>query len=198
MKRRTLATIGLASLLTAGGSPAERHGSLGGPDFRDLVLAPAVSDNLALLFGKFDTELVLCLEGERRGPDLHVTDFRMPHIFVSEAGRVQAASCDGGPRSIGTWHNHPPASYRLMSAGSHSLARNCYLSQTDINDFRRREEALVAVVSCDVRTYAYWRRDDLPEHDEDDMLLAPINRQFVRASFYGEGGVPRVTQARER
>ena len=147
--------------------------------FRNLVFEPKVSDNLALLFEKFDTELVLCLEGERRGVDLVVTDFRMPHIFMSETGRVQAESCKLGPRSVGTWHNHPSPYMRVVNSSSDVLSRNCYLSRTDITDFRRRTEANVTVVSCAPQIYAYWRRGDLESVVGEVALLPPPVGQLV-------------------
>ena len=166
--------------------------------FRNLVFEPKVSDNLALLFQKFDTELVLCLEGERRGVDLYVTDFRMPHIFMSETGRVQAASCKLGPRSVGTWHNHPSPYMRVVNSSPDVLARNCYLSRTDITDFRRRTEAQVTVVSCAPQIYAYWRRGDVDSAVGEVALLPPPVGQLVHSEIQDgreDGG---LKQARGR
>jgi len=176
------------------GTEVSSQVSLG--QFRDLVFAPGVSDNLALLFEKFDTELVLCLEGERRGVDLYVTDFRMPHIFMSETGRVQAASCRLGPRSIGTWHNHPSPHLRMAASSPDVLARNCYLSRTDITDFRRRTEAQVTVVSCAPRIYSYWRRDDVGSAVGEVALLPPPVGQLVQWEAQGDQGTSDLTQAR--
>ncbi len=166
--------------------------------FRNLEFEPRVSDNLALLFEKFDTELVLCLEGERRGVDLVVTDFRMPHIFMSETGRVQAASCRLGPRSVGTWHNHPSPYMRVVKSRPDVLARNCYLSRTDITDFRRRSEALVTVVSCAPEVYAYWRRGDVDSVVGEVALLPPPVGQLVHAEIPDNREDGGLTQARGR
>ena len=166
--------------------------------FRNLVFEPKVSDNLALLFEKFDTELVLCLEGERRGVDLYVTDFRMPHIFMSETGRVQAASCKLGPRSVGTWHNHPSPYMRVVKSSPDVLARNCYLSRTDITDFRRRTEAQVTVVSCAPQIYAYWRRDDVESVVGEVALLPPPVGQMVHSEIQDNREDGGLRQARGR
>lgn len=178
--------------------PADPDGTGRASDyFRNLVFEPNVSDNLALLFEKFDTELVLCLEGERRGVDLYVTDFRMPHIFMSETGRVQAASCSLGPRSVGTWHNHPSPYMRVVNSSPDILARNCYLSRTDITDFRRRTEAQVTVVSCAPQIYAYWRRGDVDSVGEVALLPPPVG-QLVHSEIQDgreDGG---LKQARGR
>ena len=173
-------------------------GSLaGGGEFRDLVLDSKVADNLALLFAQFDTELVLCLEGELRGPDLHITDFRMPHILASESGRVQASACELRGNSVGTWHNHPAPPYKLSAAGSERLARNCYLSRTDLADFLRRDDAIVTVVSCAPDVYAYWKRDDVMTATSDAAMLLPPEGQLVHAELM-DGAAAGLTQARER
>jgi hypothetical protein len=166
--------------------------------FRNLVFEPKVSDNLALLFEKFDTELVLCLEGERRGLDLYITDFRMPHIFMSETGRVQAESCKLGPHSVGTWHNHPSPYTRIVNSSPDVQARNCYLSRTDITDFRRRAEAHVTVVSCAPQIYAYWLRGDVDSVVGEVALLPPPVGKLVHSKIQDgreDGG---LTQARGR
>lgn len=165
--------------------------------FHRLVLAPAVADNLALLFEKFDTELVLCLEGEHRGADLYVTEFRMPHIHLSQTGRVQAASCRSHRRAIGTWHNHPALQLTLASLNPQTLSRNCYLSRTDIDDFQRRKDALVSVVSCGPHTYAYWRRGDVRSVADEVALLPPPPGQLVQSEIWRDRGVTDLTQARK-
>lgn len=198
--RRRLWLVLLIALIA--GHPAERDpqgaGSTATPTFRSLVLSPSVSDNLALLFAQFDSELVLCLEGERRGPDLYITDFRMPHILVSETGRVQASACKPDARSVGTWHNHPIPAIDLVSSTPERVADNCYLSRTDIADFRRRSDAQVSMVSCGPRTYAYWTRADIAVASDDAALLPPPAGQLVRAQPGKEGGVTDLTQARQR
>jgi hypothetical protein len=166
--------------------------------FRDLVVTPAVSDNLALLFSQFDTELVLCLEGEWRGPDLYITDFRMPHILVSETGRVQASGCKSNRRSVGTWHNHPAPGPTFAKAKAEVLARNCYLSRTDIADFRRRAEALVTVVSCAPHTFAFWSRADVEEAESEVALLPPPEGQLMHYTMQDELRAGPLTQARRR
>jgi hypothetical protein len=176
----------------------DEYGVAGESRFGTLVMAPAVSDNLALLFEKFDTELVLCLEGEQRGADLHVTNFRMPHIYTSETGRVQAASCQPGLAVLGTWHNHPAAGSALGSSNTQELERNCYLSRTDIDDFRRRTDALIAVVSCGPRTYAYWGRGDVERVEDDAVTLPAVPGQLVRSERGPDDPERRLTQARER
>ncbi len=197
MKRVSwLLIVAVSAALT---QPAGEHAYERASDhFRNLVLEPKVSDNLALLFENFDTELVLCLEGERRGADLVVTDFRMPHIFMSETGRVQAASCKQGPRSVGTWHNHPSPYMRMANSSPDVLARNCYLSRTDIIDFRRRKEARVSVVSCAPQIYAYWRRSDVEAAVGEVALLPPPLDQLIHSEILDgreDGG---LTQARGR
>ncbi len=173
-----------------------------GPDraargqFRHLILLPAVADNLALLFNQFETELVLCLEGERRGEDLYITDFRMPHILVSETGRVQASSCNGNSKVVGTWHNHPAPRLGLVAAKPEVQSRNCYLSRTDIGDFRRRKNAQVTVVSCAPHTYAYWQRRDVEAAEADVALLPPPSGQLVRSEAADARRSSDLTQAR--
>lgn len=198
MKRVCWLLIGLTAL--AVGQPASlgTQASASVDDFQQLVLSPAVADNIALLFGKFDTELVLCLEGERRGTDLYVTDFRMPHILTSETGRVRAASCKPSRRTVGTWHNHPPTGLNLVSASPEALARNCYLSRTDITDFQHRRNALISVVSCAPRTYAYWKRSDVESLSSDRALLLPPPGQLVQAGLREDPPASGLTQARER
>lgn len=195
MKRTAWLLILAVSL--AVGRPAGAGDPAGSGEFRALLLAPQVSDNIALLFHQFDTELVLCLEGEWRGPDLFVTDFRMPHILASEAGRVQASACKPSRRSVGTWHNHPAPNHRLASAGSERLARNCYLSRTDIADFRRRGDAVVSVVSCAPDVFAYWMRSDLDSVGGEIALLLPPEGQLVHSET-PDGGAASLTQARGR
>lgn len=198
MKRISYLLIAVASV--AVGQPVDpaHPGPRDYGQFSNLVFAPAVSDNLALLYEQFDTELVLCLEGERRGSDLFITDFRMPHIFVSESGRVQAESCRPGPRSVGTWHNHPRPHRSLARSSPEVTARNCYLSRTDIIDFRRRKDARVAVVSCAPRTYGYWRRDDIELLASDVAILPAPLGQLVQSEASRDGDAHTLTQARER
>lgn len=167
-------------------------------EIEQLVLAPSVADNVALLFTEFQRELVLCLEGERHGNTLYINDFRMPHILVSETGRVQAAGCRRGAETVGTWHNHPAPSFKLAAANPESLSRNCYLSRTDIRDFSRRKDALVSVVSCGPGTFAYWWRRDIGSSDLDVALLPPPEGQLVRAEASTNRGGGSLTQARSR
>lgn len=174
------------------GDPAGRH------PLQNLVFDSRVADNLALLFSQFDTELVLCLEGERRGPDLRITDFRMPHILLSETGRVQAAGCRSDSRTVGTWHNHPPVGVSLASSNPQALTRNCYLSRTDIHDFVRRSDALVTVVSCAPHTYAFWTRDDVGSGTGDVALLPPPAGQLIRGEATTGPEATALTQARRR
>ncbi|NIR44840.1 MAG: hypothetical protein GWN99_11075 [Gemmatimonadetes bacterium] len=195
MKRIAVILIVVMSL--AVGRPAGEAGLPGGDDFRELVFAAKVSDNIALLFGQFETELVLCLEGEWRGSDLYITDFRMPHILSSKSGRVQAAACKSGRRSVGTWHNHPAPGHRLTSASVQVLARNCYLSRTDISDFQRRSDAFVTVVSCAPNMFAYWKRSDVDSLSDDVALLPPPEGQLVYSEML-DGGPADLTQARGR
>ncbi len=198
MKRISWLLILLATALA--GRPTDRAtlALAAGGEFRTLVLSQAISDNLALLFDQFEKELVLCLEGEQRGADLHVTDFRMPHIYLSETGRVQAASCDQGPNSIGTWHNHPAPFLTLASASTEALARNCYLSRTDISDFRRRTRAMVSVVSCAPNVYAYWRRSDVSSVVGDVAILPPPRGQLVKTPIPNGETPSGLTKARAR
>jgi len=192
---RWLLILVVAAVVVGGHSGADR----GQPSaFRQLVLEPEIADNLALLFRKFDTEFVVCLEGERRGADLYVTDFRFPHILLSETGRVQAAACKPNERAIGTWHNHPPPHISLAASDMAALTRNCYLSRTDIADFQRRESAAVTVVSCAPYTYAYWTRDDLVAVGEDVALLPPSAGQLVEGEARDDAHASDLTQARRR
>lgn len=188
----------LVVLMTVERSADSRsHDATSQGTFRNLVVAPAVSDNLALLFSQFETELVLCLEGERRGADLYITDFRMPHILLSEQGRVQAAGCKSSSRSIGTWHNHPPPAPVFANSSSELLARNCYLSRTDIADFQRRATAQVTVVSCAPGIYAYWKRSDIADVVPEIALLTPPEQQLVHHELPRDGRSSNLTQARK-
>lgn len=199
MRRRLWLVLSVS--LIVGHASAEgpkRTGTTSPRGFRDLVLSPRVSDNLALLFAQFDSELVLCLEGERRGPDLYVTDFRMPHILVSETGRVQASACEPHPRIVGTWHNHPPTTIDRIRTAADRATENCYLSRTDIADFRRRSDAQVSLVSCGPRTYAYWTRGDIGVASQDIALLPPPAGQLVLAQPVEQTRVTDLTQARRR
>jgi hypothetical protein len=182
----------------AAGLPAGHGGISGWHSFENLVLSPTVSDNIALLFEQFDTEVVLCLEGERRGNDLYITDFRMPHILESQTGRVQAAGCKPSRRVVGTWHNHPALGTSFATSNPNVLTRNCYLSRTDITDFRRRGDALVTVVSCGPHTFAYWRRSDVAAAAEDVAMLPPPQAQLVRSEIGRALRESPLTQARER
>ncbi|UCC82089.1 MAG: hypothetical protein JSW46_13950 [Gemmatimonadota bacterium] len=184
----------------AAGQPAGHgtSGIAGWHSFEQLVFSPSVSDNIALLFDQFDSELVLCLEGERRGNDLYITDFRMPHILLSEMGRVQAAGCRPSRKAVGTWHNHPPLGTSFATSNPEAGARNCYLSRTDIADFRRRSDALVTVVSCGPHTFAYWRRGDVASAAEDVAMLPPPQEQLVRSEIGRDLQESPLTQARER
>jgi hypothetical protein len=185
--------------LTVGGRPAgEASGTPGRGLFRQLVLAPAVADNIALLYGQFETELVLCLEGEQQGADLVVTDFRMPHILASELGRVQASACRSRRQTVGTWHNHPAAPLGLSPASPVLQARNCYLSRTDILDFQRRKQAAVTVVSCGPRVFAYWWRSDVEAAGGDVSILPPPEGQLVLGEPTLAPAVSSLTQARRR
>ncbi len=195
MKRIAWLLIICVSLVA--GRPAGVGSLAGGSEFRGLILAPKVSDNIALLFDQFDTELVLCLEGEWRGPDLHITDFRIPHILTSESGRVQAAACAADQNTVGTWHNHPAPGYTISTASSTLLSRNCYLSRTDIADFQRRNDAVVSVVSCAPDVYAYWKRDDVDAVTTEIALLPPPDGQLVHSET-ADGGAASLTQARGR
>ncbi|UCF20920.1 MAG: hypothetical protein JSU87_05825 [Gemmatimonadota bacterium] len=186
-----------ASSLAFGDSGASKSWSVD-EGFRDLVVAPAVSDNLALLFSQFDTELVLCLEGELRGADLHITDFRMPHILASEHGRVQAAGCKRTGKVVGTWHNHPANSRLLISPDAAESSRNCYLSRTDIADFLRRKDALISVVSCAPSVLAYWRRQDVESLTTEVAMLTAPDRQIVRYDSWSDLDTSGLTQARRR
>jgi hypothetical protein len=188
------------SVSLAAGEPAghDARGTVGWHSFDKLVLSPAVSDNIALMFEQFDTEVVLCLEGERRGNDLYITDFRMPHILVSETGRVQAAGCKPSRRAVGTWHNHPALATSFATSNPNTLARNCYLSRTDIADFLRRSDALITVVSCGPHTFAYWRRSDVASAADDVAMLPAPQEQLVRSEIGKDLRESPLTQARER
>jgi hypothetical protein len=184
----------------AAGAPAGHgtRGIAGWHSFDELVLSPAVSDNIALMFEQFETEVVLCLEGKRRGNDLYITDFRMPHILLSETGRVQAAGCNPSRRAVGTWHNHPALATSFAASNPNTLARNCYLSRTDIADFRRRSDALVTVVSCGPHTFAYWRRSDVASAADDVAMLPAPQEQLVQSEIGRDLRENPLTQARER
>ena len=198
MKKLCWLTVIAACLVAEGIAPFNAGLAVNRRGFHNVVFSPDVEDNLALLFSQFDTELVLCLEGERRGSDLYVTDFRMPHILLSETGRVQAAGCRSDSKTVGTWHNHPPVGLTLAATSADALARNCYLSRTDINDFMRRSDALVTVVSCAPRTYAYWTRHDLEAEVNDAALLPPPDGQLVRGEARSDPHDTALTQARRR
>ncbi|MDP2576363.1 MAG: hypothetical protein V3U38_01835 [Gemmatimonadota bacterium] len=163
-----------------------------------LVLSPAVADNIALIFKEFQRELVLCLEGERRANTLYITDFRMPHILISETGRVQAAGCKHEAGTVGTWHNHPSLGLNFSGISPESHARNCYLSRTDIRDFIRRRDAVVSVVSCAPHTFAYWWRGDVADGEAEVALLAAPEGQLITSGVRTERRAGDLTQARSR
>lgn len=198
MKRMHWLLVIVVSFAVGQPTTFDANASAAAGGFGKLALAPAVSDNLALLFALAETELVLCLEGELRDGDLYITDFRMPHILVSEAGRVQAAGCRPTRKTVGTWHNHPAPGLAFAGSSPESLARNCYLSRTDIADFLRRTAALVSVVSCGPQTYAYWRRRDVEEAPGEVALLPPPPGQLVQAEARPDRGASDLTQARSR
>lgn len=198
MRRLCWSLVIISTLGVASSAPDDALRRVDGGQFEDLVFSPGVADNLALLFSQFDTELVLCLEGEHRGTRLYITDFRMPHILLSETGRVQAASCQSGSKTVGTWHNHPPAGLTLASSNPKALARNCYLSRTDINDFLKRSHALVTVVSCAPHTYAYWTRRDIDPSAADAALLPPPTGRLVQGQAANDSQASDLTQARRR
>lgn len=195
MRRTTwLITLGTCALI-GGTTVAPADGDAGGPP-SELSLEPSVADNLALLFSEFDRELVLCLEGKRDGSTLRITDFRMPHILLSEPGRVQATGCGSNLHIVGTWHNHPGSVSSLTSRSADALRRNCYLSRTDIADFLRRTDALVSVVACGPRTYAYWWRHDVDNLQDELTLLPPASGQLVYDRERGDEETGGLTQAR--
>jgi hypothetical protein len=99
---------------------------------------------------------------------------------------------------VGTWHNHPPLGTSFATSNPESHARNCYLSRTDIADFRRRSDALVTVVSCGPHTFAYWRRGDVASAAEDVAMLPPPQKQLVRSEIGRDLQESPLTQARER
>lgn len=195
MRRTTwLLTFGFCGLFASSvafdaEAPAE------GP-LEQLVIDSAVEDNLALLFTQFRTELVLCLEGEREGSTLRVTDFHMPHILLSEPGRVQATGCGANRRVVGTWHNHPGSSPGFLADSDATVRGNCYLSRTDIGDFLRRTDARVSVVACGPRTYAYWWRRDVEDLPSDLTLLAPPAHQLAQGRVREDTEAGNLTQAR--
>ncbi len=191
-----LVVLAVSSALAGSSSVGRIQGA--DSELEQLVLSPSVADNVALFFSEFRTELVLCLEGEQHGNVLYVTDFRVPHILLSETGRVQAAGCKKGTGTVGTWHNHPTPGHKLAALSPESLARNCYLSRTDIRDFVRRTDAMVSVVSCGPRTYAYWWREDVEETDVDLALLPAPEGQLTRGEGTVERGSANLTQARSR
>ncbi len=113
-------------------------------------------------------------------------------------GRVQAAGCKPTRRSVGTWHNHPAFGMTFTNADPSVLARNCYLSRTDIADFRRRSDALVTVVSCGPHTFAYWKRSDVEPAADDVAVLPPPEGQLVWSEIAGDHQDSPLTQARKR
>ncbi len=96
---------------------------------------------------------------------------------------------------MGTWHNHPAPRLGLASSNRGLVTRNCYLSRTDIGDFRRRKQAQVTVVSCAPRTYAYWGRGDVDSAAADAALLPPPAGQLVRSEVGDERRASDLTQA---
>ena len=87
---------------------------------------------------------------------------------------------------------------RVASSSPDVLARNCYLSRTDISDFRRRTEAQVSVVSCAPQIYAYWRRGDVDPVEGDVALLPPPVGQLVHSEIADGRADGGLTQARGR
>lgn len=195
MKRTTWLFVLASSVVVVG--PAPQPLEPAAPiSARRLVLAPAVSDNLALFFSQFSTELVVCLEGHQEGDVLTITRFEVPHILISEPGRVQATGCASSPNLMGTWHNHPPTGLGMAATNEARLRKNCYLSRTDISDFRRRSDAIVSVVSCGPRTFAYWWRRDVEELTKPVALLPPPRGQLVQTFDPGQPPGGGLTQAR--
>lgn len=152
--------------------------------FRALVFDSEVEDNIALIFDRFETEVILCLEGRAHKQDLKIANFRMPHIRRSTVLGAASGSCPKGDRFIGTWHNHPPDPWE---PGGHR--HNCYLSPADIRDFVKQEWALVAVVGCGPRTYAYWWRSDVVPVAARVRIVWPVKGQIVIGDP-GAGGAP--------
>lgn len=142
--------------------------------FRDLAFDSEVADNLALIFDRFETEVILCLEGRAQRHDLKITSFRMPHIRRSTVLGASSGSCPRDERVIGLWHNHPADPWER---GGHK--HNCYLSPADIRDFVRQEWAVVTVVACGPRTYAYWWRSDVVPVADRARIVWPVKEQIV-------------------
>ncbi len=139
-----------------------------------LHFASDIEDNLALIFERFETEVILCLEGRTRGRWLEIVDFRMPHIRLSTPRSATSESCVQRGSFVGSWHNHPPDPWEPRGHRHH-----CYLSPPDIGDFVRQTWAHVTVVACGPRTYAYWWREDVVPVADEALILWPIDGQLV-------------------
>lgn len=142
--------------------------------WRELVFAADLEDNLALVYERFETEVILCLEGRSRGRTLEIVDFRMPHIRRSTTRSAASESCARRGEFVGSWHNHPPDPWEPRGHRHH-----CYLSPPDIEDFMRQVWAQVTVVACGPRSFAYWWRHDVAPVADSALILWPLESQLV-------------------
>lgn len=145
-----------------------------GGAWSNLAFAADLEDNLALIYERFETEVILCLEGRSRARTLEIVDFRMPHIRKSTSRSAASESCAKRGRFVGSWHNHLPDPWE---PGGHR--HHCYLSPLDIEDFMRQAWALVTVVACGPRSYAYWWREDVAPRADSALILWPLEGQLV-------------------
>lgn len=177
-KRATMAAVGLAlaaaAALTLG--PFSLTSASRVTRFRALQLSPEVSDNLALIYEKFDTEVILCLEGETRGDVLEIVDFRIPHMVRSTPTGAAADTCLSDERFVANWHNHPSE-----FGPAREFTGNCYLSRSDMLDFLRDRDVMATLVACGPRTFAYWWKDDVAPYVNDKVILVPPEGQLVRS-----------------
>jgi hypothetical protein len=105
-----------------------------------------VTDALSLMYGSYDTEYFVCLDGYEKDGNLYVTGMRSSEIRFANKTTVHSYCCD--KRAIADLHNHPGGS--------------CTMSKPDIYGFGWCEIDY-RVIHCGKNNFAFYSPDNLNE-----------------------------------
>jgi hypothetical protein len=112
-----------------------------------VILGPELAAQLSFLYRYIqEVEFAVCLEGRIIGGRVEVDKFRMANMSVTAINGVRYDRCDV-PGYVGMAHNHPPTSVRSTTP--------CYFSALDKLTFSRDKKAVVDIVICGDREFAY-------------------------------------------